>query len=715
MNNTWRCIHGCFAVALLLGISTSQGFCQSWDGSSNNRWSTSSNWTPSSVPNAVNATATLGAIVTGNTSIGLRGTRTVGTLNIQGSQNFTIFNGNGGTRELRFRVSSGSAAINISGSNSSEIASTVRVRLYDDTIITHSGTGEFTISGEIAENGSRSLTLNGTGTTVFAGSNSYSGSTTINGGVLRAENANALGTTGTGTTVNSGGSLALAGGITIADESLSLAGSGQGGQGALFNASGSNTFNGNISLSADATISSPNAGQTLTLGVSAADRTLVNNGHTLTVDGAGDTFFNSQISGTGGLIKNGTGTATLFYGNSSDPVLSSYSGPTTVNAGVLITDLGDDDNSPLTPLTGTITIGGAGQDATFRTQWFDNIGDATTVRVYDQGTLQIANEYNNSGFVETIGGLDLRGGSLVETINGASNPSTLALNGNVTHDGTGSTSATINGNLSLGGGTRDFQVQNGAAASELVVNAAISNGSLTKSGTGRLELAGSSANTYTGPTTVNGGTLELAKSSGVNAIAGSSITVNSGGTLLLGSSNQIVNSADLTLSGGTFSTGESVGFSETLGTLTLSGTSSINLGTASHLLQFADSSALSGSWSGALTIYGWNGIPYSSGTAGQIFFGNTSSSLTSGQLSMISFDGFGSGAILLTTGELVPVAVPGAPAVLSALLIAATIAYRERRTLKNLLTRLFLRTGLSQLSFGDCAARFWNRMVDLRQ
>jgi len=160
--------------------------------------------------------------------------------------------------------------------------------------------------------------------------------------------------------------------------------------------------------------------------------------------------------------------------------------------------------------------------------------------------------------------------------------------------------------------------------------------------------------------------------------------VNSGGTLLLGNTNQIIDSANLTLNGGTFSTGETVGFSETLGTLTLSGTSSIDLGTASHLLQFADSSALSGAWSGALTIYGWTGFPYTSGTAGQIFFGNNSSSLTSGQLSMISFDGFGSGAILLTTGELVPVAVPEPHAILAALLIAAAIAYRERRTLGRL-------------------------------
>ena len=172
--------------------------------------------------------------------------------------------------------------------------------------------------------------------------------------------------------------------------------------------------------------------------------------------------------------------------------------------------------------------------------------------------------------------------------------------------------------------------------------------------------------------------MELAKSSGVAAIAGSVITVNCGGTLLLSSSGQINDAASLTLAGGTLATSNIAG-SETLGTLTLSGTSSIDLGTAAYLLHFADSSSLSSIWTGSMTIYGWSGAPNASGTLGQIYFGSNISGLTNSQLSMISFNGFGTGAILLTNGELVPMAVPETSTVVAALLLVLIILHREIR------------------------------------
>ncbi len=55
-------------------------------------------------------------------------------------------------------------------------------------------------------------------------------------------------------------------------------------------------------------------------------------------------------------------------------------------------------------------------------------------------------------------------------------------------------------------------------------------------------------------------------------------------------------------------------------------------------------------WAGTLT----------GGTAGRIFFANTSSSLTSGQLTQITFSGYTAGAQLLGTGELVPLSLTAA-------------------------------------------------------
>lgn len=556
-------------------------------------------------------------------------------------------------------------------------ASGGNVTLGAGTLTTGTNNASTSYGGIIS--GSGGIVKTGTGTQTLTGANTYSGTTTVGSGILTAQNAAALGTTAGGTVVSSGGSLGLAGGITITGETLQLAGSGAGGQGALFNSSGSNTFNGEISLNADTTIISDIAGETLTLGASAQNRTLANNGYTLTIDGVGDTYMQSQISGTGGLVKNGSGTTTLYY--SAGALFSAYSGPTTVNAGALIADLGDTDLVPLTPLTGPITIGGAGQDASMSTRWFDNIGDSTVVNVYDRGTLRIDNSYyNQAGLSETVGGLNLRGGATVETINGATNPSTLILNGGVTHDGTGA--ATINGNLALGGAERNFAVQDGAAATELAVSAAISDGALTKSGTGTMALSGTAANTYSGATTVDGGTLVLLKSGGANAVAGSAVTLNSGGTLLLGGANQIADSTAMTLAGGAFSTGD--GFSESLGALTLTGDSSISLGSLLHSLQFAASNVEVWSPGATLTIYGWTGMDGISGLTGKVFFGGNDTSLTLDQLSRISFNGF-SGAQLLATGELVPMAVPESRVVIAAALLVLLVLWRERKALSAVL------------------------------
>lgn len=1031
-------------AGLLLGLSQGKLLSQTWDGSSNNRWDNSANWTPASVPNVVDATATLGSIVASNTSIGLRGTRKVGTLNIQGSQNFTIFNGTGGTRDLEMDVSSGTAAINISGSNTSQLASTVRLVLFDNTVISNTGTGSFTINGVVSESGgAKSLTHNGTGLTVLngantfsggltinagtvdfgnnaaagtgtlslnggkieasgasrtltnavtvggnfevggalnltlsgamnlgastrtittsntalttfsgivsgtggitkagsgtlilsgantysgattinagvlniqnatalgttagattvasgaqlqiqggissaenitisgtgvsstgairnisgnntlsgtitraadssiqsdsglltlsggiggnfaltvsgsgnttatgvvsgtgaltktgsgtlvlsgantytgattvnggtlragsagtafgnnssvtlantsgvtldlagfntsigslagggasggnvtlgsgtlttggnnlstsyagvvsgtgglvkngsgtqtlSGANTYSGATTINAGVLNVQNATALGTTAGSTTVNSGGALALGGGITITGEALSIAGNG-GGAGALRNASGNNTFSGDITLAADAEIENAVAGTLLTIGNTSYTNWIntTGSGYTVSFDGAGDIWLNSGITGSGTLsstgpgnvVKNGSGTLT-FYADQNW-----YTGSTTVNDGTLSLDT-------LTGLNGAIkgtvvNIGdgtGAAGSAILRNG--SSTSPVANEMINDSATLTFRSDglYNLNTQTETIGALDFTGGEVRTGTGGSLRINASSAAASITTHASSATALidATGGDVQLNG-SRTFTVANGTAATDLEVRGTMADGSaasgVTKSGSGRMALTGTTANTYTGTTTVNGGTLELAKSSGVTAISGSAVTVNSGGTLLLGNSNQINDSAALTLAGGTFSTGDTVGFSETLGTLTLSGTSSIDLGTASHLLQFADSSALSGSWTGSLTIYGWTGLPYTSGTSGQIFFGSSNSTLTSSQLAMISFSGFGMGAVLLTNGELVPVAVPETESVVAACLLALGVGWRERRRLGMLFCRL---------------------------
>jgi len=141
--------------------------------------------------------------------------------------------------------------------------------------------------------------------------------------------------------------------------------------------------------------------------------------------------------------------------------------------------------------------------------------------------------------------------------------------------------------------------------------------SITKTGAGDLVLSGNDDNTFSGGLTVNAGTVTLDKSAGTDAIA-SDIILN-GGTLVLGADNQIADSSGLTLAGGTL---QMNGFSDTLGTLTLSGDSVIDFAGGDSVLTFSDFNYVSGS----LEIWNWDGEFADGGGNDQILFDSPFSS-----------------------------------------------------------------------------------------
>jgi autotransporter-associated beta strand protein len=113
-------------------------------------------------------------------------------------------------------------------------------------------------------------------------------------------------------------------------------------------------------------------------------------------------------------------------------------------------------------------------------------------------------------------------------------------------------------------------------------------GGVTKTGGGRLVLAGTATNDFTGASAVNAGTLFLNKTAGTTAISGSTIAVNSGGTLLLGAANQISDSTQVTMAGGTVVL---AGYDETAGRLAVTADSIFDFGTAAggtNTFTFAD-------------------------------------------------------------------------------------------------------------------------------
>ena len=196
------------------------------------------------------------------------------------------------------------------------------------TLTIGSNNNSTTFSGVIQNQGNQAgsaalagdLVKTGTGTLTLSGANTYTGTTTINEGVLNIQNAAGLGSTAAGTTVAAGAALELQGGINIGTEALTLNGTGVANGGALRSIGGNNTVGGAITLGSASRI---NADANL-LNLQSID----NGGFLLTLGGAGITIVNGAISGAGGLTMDGGDTVALRADNT-------YAGITTINAGTL--------------------------------------------------------------------------------------------------------------------------------------------------------------------------------------------------------------------------------------------------------------------------------------------------------------------------------------------------------------------------------------------
>ena len=211
-------------------------------------------------------------------------------------------------------------------------------------------------------------------------------------------------------------------------------------------------------------------------------------------------------------------------------------------------------------------------------------------------------------------------------------------------------------------------------------------GGLSKIGTSTFELSGATANSFSGTTTVSGGTLLLNKTPTADAID-QNLTIATGGTVVLGNNHQLQadgsGARKVTLSGGTLSTGAAAGFSDDVGAFEMTASSTIDLGTGDHELRF---NGITGTPTGTLSVLDWAGVGGDFGTQGRVVFAGMGSNPNgdfASFLSTVQFEDFGTGATFLATPqggvyELVPVPEPATILAIAFGSLAGVAAIRRR-------------------------------------
>ncbi|HGA7368999.1 TPA: fibronectin-binding autotransporter adhesin ShdA, partial [Salmonella enterica subsp. enterica serovar Virchow] len=383
------------------------------------------------------------------------------------------------------------------------------------TLALSQGTLDNNVTGEgqIVKSGSDEL--------IVTGDNNYSGGTTISGGTLTADHADSL---GTGTIANSG---VLQVGEGELENTLSGSGS------LVKTGTGELTLSGDNSYSGGTTIS----GGTLTadhadsLGTGA----VANSGVLQVSEGE----LENTLSGSGSLVKTGTGELTLSGDNS-------YSGGTTITGGTLIADNADSLGTGAVANSGVLQVGEGELENTLSgsgslvktgsgelTLSGDN--DYSGGTIISDGTLIADNADSlGTGAVANSGVLQVGEGELKNTLFGSGSlvktgTGELTLSGDNTYSGgttiSGGTLIAANVNA-LGSGDIDNSGVLQVGEGELK-NTLSGSGLLVKTGTGELTLSGDN-NTYFGDTTIAGGTLIAAN---VNALGSGNI--DNSGTLML--------------------------------------------------------------------------------------------------------------------------------------------------------------------------------------
>ncbi|MQR01648.1 autotransporter-associated beta strand repeat-containing protein [Glaciimonas soli] len=479
----------------------------------------------------VNSGGTVNAqtMMLGDRSGGTNGSAS-GTLNINGGtvnvQSMTLGNGaqgsgtvnidSGGTLQAGTIQRNNTGTINWKNGTIGNLADDANMSISGANIVLSSGGPHtFEIDGDnavasvssVISGAGQVLTKAGSGILALTGTNTYTGGTTVNDGLVNFQSLANFGTSGN-ITLNGGG-LQWGTGVTT-DVSARL--NALGTNGAVFDTNGNNvTLAGNLSgaggglikngdgvLTLTGTntfdgVSQINQG-TLTLGNGGVGGNIagdVVNNAVLIINQSGTTTLPGVISGDGSLQQNGSGTTVLVNDNT-------YTGGTEINAG-------------------TLQLGNGGSTGSI----VGNVANNGALVINQTGTSVL------SGTISGTGSLTQSGSGTTVLAHNNTYTGATTIDAGTLQLGDGGTSGSVTGNIA-NNGTLSLDRSDNFTFS----NAVSGNGSLTQAGTGTSTITAD--NTYTGGTSLNAGILNVSADANLGATTGG-LTFNGGALQTSGS------------------------------------------------------------------------------------------------------------------------------------------------------------------------------------
>ncbi len=547
---------------VILTVSAAGGTVGTWANDVDGNWTDGTKWSSNpNVPHLAGDAATLG-IGSALRTVTLNANQTVSTLSLTNANSFVIANSG---KALTLDNTGSGASVNVIGGTANNIQTAVALK--DNAVVTVGSGKSLAFSGTVSNTAAaKTILFNGAGTNILSGANSYGPAagtvgTTVNaGGTLRLGHSSALGagdlSVSGNSTLQAGAAVSVGNNITIADTTT-------------VDSSGNNFALGGVISSAGGLTKTGNGTLALNGNNTYTGNTTVNGG-TLSLSSPNN-FLNSPsiILNGGGLLGTATFTAAnnIGIGAASGAVgtnalIDAASGQVVTLSGVIGTAGNGGGN-------GLIVNSGAGNNGTLVLSGANTFNSTTVI---SNGTLQVANSLalQNSGLNYNTGTLIFDGSITAATlagINSTNSLRTLAL----TNTAGGAVALTVGGNNA-----------------PVVFTGNLSDaGSLIKAGSGTLTLNNP---TYTGSTTIFGGSGATTISGGNFGSLASAITI--GANFFLTGGTATASAFNLATAGGQTGVGATINGTanltntattigsggNTAGAMTLNSAGNVNLG-----------------------------------------------------------------------------------------------------------------------------------------